>query len=288
MIYTEHFGFRGLPFENVHDSHFFFDTAEQARVRRRIAASIRSGRALTVLTGPTGAGKTTLGRTLMFELSPTYTCVWIGEPPDSSMELLRFLGSEIGISLSIPEQSFHMQEIRNALHLKHSSGIKCLLIVDEAHLMSDEILKCIQMLSNFTAGPAQLIQMLLLGQESFLKRINGSETEPFRQRIGTLESMDMMNTPGIRDYICHRIQAAGGHPSVFAETGWHAVERAFTCGGTPRTVNTLCDRSLSVAFEKDKRHVDVDDVYEAAQALGLQKEIFFYKVGLRHKERSIP
>jgi general secretion pathway protein A len=41
-----------------------------------------------------------------------------------------------------------------------------------------------------------------------------------------------------------------------------------------------------VAFEREKTIVDLDDVYEAAQGMGLSKEIFHYIVRLNAMERK--
>jgi MSHA biogenesis protein MshM len=70
------------------------------------------------------------------------------------------------------------------------------------------------------------------------------------------------------------------------DTGWEALVLAFGPGSTPRVINSLCDRSLIAAFEREKKTVDVDDVYEAAQGMGLQKEIFFYKIALKKGEKE--
>jgi len=124
----------------------------------------------------------------------------------------------------------------------------------------------------------KLIQIMLLGQEELIQKIARPEMEPFRQRIATMEVLGKMKAERIRHYISHRIQVAGGSPSIFEETGWEAISKAFDSEGTPRLINSLCDRTLNVAFERKKITADVDDVYEAAKAMGLQKEIFFYKL----------
>ena len=56
LMYTMHFGLKMLPFENVPDPVFFFDEGDHARVRNRIAESLKAGRGLTVVTGPMGSG----------------------------------------------------------------------------------------------------------------------------------------------------------------------------------------------------------------------------------------
>jgi general secretion pathway protein A len=223
---------------------------------------------------------------IKFDLSDEIRLIWIAEPPGNSSDLFLFLAQELGIKPSSSERTFVVRDIRDALLKINSEGSKCLVIIDEAHLMSDDTINGIRLLNNLEEGSTKLIQILLLGQEELMGTINRPEMEPFKQRIATLEVLGKMNADRIRKYILHRIKVAGGQPSIFADTGWEALVLAFSSGSTPRIINSLCDRTLNVAFEREKKIIDVDDVYEAAQGMGLQKEIFFYKVALKQKERK--
>jgi MSHA biogenesis protein MshM len=285
-MYTKHFGLHMLPFENVPDPKFFFDQGEHARVRNRITESFKAGRGLTVVTGPIGSGKTTLSQMVISEFSDDIKLIWMAEPPLNSTDLFLFIAEELGIKSSSTERVFVLRDIKEALLKINSEGIKCLMIIDESHLMADDVLDGIRILNNLEIGSTKLIQILLLGQEELMKTINRPELEPFRQRIATLESMGKMNAERIRRYVSHRIQIAGGSSSMLDDTGWEALVLAFGSGSTPRVINTLCDRSLNAACEREKKIVDVDDVYEAAMGMGLQKEIFFYKIALKKGEQG--
>jgi general secretion pathway protein A len=74
---------------------------------------------------------------------------------------------------------------------------------------------------------------------------------------------------------------------MFSDTGWEALVLASgTGGGIPRVINSLCDRSLNAAFEREKTIVDIDDVSEVAEGMGIDKEIFHYKIALRSKKKN--
>lgn len=285
-MYTKHFDLNKLPFENVPDPMFFFDEGDYARVRNRITQSLRAGRGLMVVTGPIGSGKTTLSQMIKLDFSSDIRFIWMAEPLASSTDLFLFVAQELGLKPSTSERTFVIRDIRNALLKINSEGSKCLVIIDESHLMSDDTINGIRLLNNLEEGSTKLIQILLLGQEELIATINRPEMEPFKQRIATLEILGRMNGDRIRKYILHRIEVAGGQPSIFADTGWEAVVLAFGSGSVPRVINLLCDRSLNSAFEKEKTTVDVDDVYEAAEGIGLAKEVFHYKIALKQKENN--
>jgi len=286
-MYTKHFNLNLLPFENVPDPLFFYDHGDHALIRKHISGSLQSGRGLMVVIGPIGSGKTTLSQMLKFDFPDNIKVIWMGEPPTNSSNVYLFLAQELGLQPSSTEKTFVLRDIKNALLTLHADGKKCLIIMDESHLMSDDVINGIRLLNNLEEGAIKLIQMLLLGQEELMGIINRPDMEPFKQRIATLEILGKMNTDTLRRYVSHRIQIAGGSPSLISETGWEALSIAFSAGGTPRTINSLCDKSFSVAFEQKKPAVDARDVYEATQRMGLVTDVFHYICLLNTQEREI-
>ena len=286
-MYTQHFNLNILPFENVPDPLFFYNHGDHARIRKQISGSLQSGRGLIVVTGPIGSGKTTLSQMIKTDFPENIKVIWMAEPPANSSDLYLFLAQELGLQPSSSEKTFVMRDIRNALLKLNSEGKKCLIIVDESHLMSDDVINGIRLLNNLEEGSIKLIQLLLLGQEELLEMINRPTMEPFKQRIAALETLGRMDVDAVRQYISHRIKVAGGTPDLISDTGWEALSIAFHAGGTPRTINSLCDRSFSVAFERDKSVIDAHDIYEATQRLGLRTDVFHYIISLKSKERKI-
>jgi general secretion pathway protein A len=285
-IYAQHFNLNTLPFENVPDPLFFYDHGDHARIRKQISGSLQSGRGLIIVTGPIGSGKTTLSQMIKADFPETIKVIWMAEPPANSSDLYLFLAQELGLQPSSSEKTFVMRDIRNALLKINSEGEKCLIIIDESHLMSDDVINGIRLLNNLEEGSTKLIQLLLLGQEELLEMINRPAMEPFKQRIAALETLGRMSVDAVRKYISHRIGVAGGTSDLISDTGWEALSIAFHAGGTPRTINSLCDRSLSVAFERGKSIVDAHDIYEATQRLGLRTDVFHYIISLKSKERK--
>ncbi|MDI1230827.1 MAG: AAA family ATPase [Methylobacter sp.] len=286
-MYTEHFNLKLLPFENVPDPLFFYDYGDHALIRKQISGSLQSGRGLIVVMGPIGSGKTTLSQMIKFDFPENIKLIWMGEPPANSANLYMFLAQELGLQPSSFEKTFVMRDIRNALLKLNSEGKKCMVIMDEAHLMTDDVINGIRLLNNLEEGSIKLMQMLLLGQEELMEKINRPEMEPFKQRIATLEILGKMSVDTMLKYIAHRIQVAGGSPDLITDTGWEALSIAFSAGGTPRTVNSLCDRSFNVAFEREKPVVDARDIYEATQRMGLITDVFHYICLLNTRERDI-
>ena len=284
-MYIENFKLKKLPFENVPDPAFFFDQGDYGQIRNRIKNSLIAGRGLTIVTGPIGSGKTTLSQMMKSDYSANFQLIWMAEPPDNSTDLFLFIIQELGLETSKTEKVFLLREIREALLKMNSAEKKCLMIIDESHLATNDLLNGIRILNNLEEGPTKLIQILLLGQMEILETLKKPEMKSFMQRIASLEKIGHMNADKIHQYISHRIKMAGGKPSIFTETGWKAVVIAsVTGGGVPRVINSLCNRSLNTAFEKGKTAVDIDDISTVAEEMGIFKDLFHYKITTENKK----
>ena len=90
------------------------------------------------------------------------------------MDLFLFIAQELDLSPSSAERTFVLRDIRESLLQRHDSGQRCVIIVDESHLMSDDVINGLRLLNNLEHGSVKLVQLLLLGQEELLKIINNS------------------------------------------------------------------------------------------------------------------
>jgi len=94
----KHLSLESLPSENIPDPAYFFDQDYYRRLLSRMMESLWTGRSLMVVAGPIGTGKTTLSQKLMAAVPEKTRIIWLGEPPDTSEELLLFLTQELHIS----------------------------------------------------------------------------------------------------------------------------------------------------------------------------------------------
>ncbi|MGI9316959.1 MAG: ExeA family protein, partial [bacterium] len=218
---------------------------------------------------------------VMNEFNASLKLIWMAEPPENGIDILIFIARELGLSPTDENRVFLLNDIRSALL---SGGNRCLLILDEAHLMSDEAVNTVRSLSNLELKSKKLIQMILLGQDELLEIINRPEMLPFKQRIALLEVIGRLERREVGDYIRFRLKAAGGNPETFTEDAIVAI--AIGSGGVPRVINSLCDKALYQAELKNCQTADVEDVYDAAQGLVDRKSIFQFMLGIRYRHVS--
>jgi type II secretory pathway predicted ATPase ExeA len=285
-MYTNHFSLNSLPFENVSDPACFFEQGDYSRVLSRMVDSILAEKGLMVVAGPIGTGKTTLSQKLMVSVPDKTRIVWLGEPPETSEELLLFVAQELAIECQSSGRVFMLRDIKACLLKLRNEGNRCLLIIDEVHKIADDVLECVRLLNNLEQGRNKLIQILLIGQEEFLVKLSQPHLESFKQRVAWLEAIGTMSPAEVHDYIRHRLKVAGCRSSLFTGEAVQAIVAATR--GTPRLVNTFCDRALRVSFEAGKTRVDVDSVRQAADEIGLGSEVFLWLTNYRREAAVQP
>lgn len=277
-MYTSHFGFTSLPFENSPDPGFFFEHGRHGEVLGLMQDFVRTGRGLLVVAGPIGAGKTTLSQMLVREIPPKTQLIWLVEPPANAKDLVMFIAQELGVKYTYETRLFIIRDLVNKLMELHAAGTRTLIIIDEAHLMSPEVLEGVRIMNNFEKGADKLVHIVLIGQEELLETLEDPSMRPLRQRISTIINLGRMDPPMVKAYIQHRLVTAGASPEIMSPLAMDTIAHA--SNGAPRLVNTLSNIALRNAFKKKLTRVDYEEVFRAAEEIGLGRVALMHLVNL--------
>ncbi len=269
-MYVEHFGLQSLPFENSPDPEFFFDQGNHSKVLNLMTDFVAAGRGLMVVSGPIGAGKTTLSQVLVRQLPANTHLVWLVEPPVSAKDLVMFLAQELRVDYENETRIFIIRDLVNKLIQLKERNDRILLIVDEAHRMGPEVLEGVRILNNFERGAVKLLQIILIGQEELLDDLERPEMRPLKQRVANIINLGHMTPERCREYVTHRLQTAGGDGSIFTELALDMVAHA--TGGLPRVTNTLCNNAMRSAYQHGRTEVGYQDVHRAAEEMGMGRQ----------------
>jgi general secretion pathway protein A len=185
--------------------------------------------------------------------------------PDEFLEMVLL---DFGITDIPDSKARRLWILQNFLVQGDRDGKINVLIVDEAHKLSVELLEEIRLMGNLEHGPNKLLQILLVGQPEIDDLINRPELWQFQQRINVRLGLTQLSKEDVTQYIQHRWKVAGGTlPSPFAPAAVAAVANRST--GIPRLVNALCDNALILAFSEHAATVSADHVEAAARDLRL-------------------
>src|SRR5436190_1580357 len=103
------------------------------------------------------------------------------------------------------------------LEERHRRGLRTVIIIDEAHELSDYVLEEIRLLLNFESDNAKHLQIVLTGQQELRDKLNQSNLRQLKQRVALRCNMHAFPTVEEVDrYITERLLIAGSaDPSVF-------------------------------------------------------------------------
>jgi general secretion pathway protein A len=267
-MYKEYFGLTEYPFSLTPDPKFIVPTSSYNELLASLYYGIEMAKGLIVLTGEVGTGKTTALRWTIGCLDVGVLSAYIFNPHLSIEEFYHHLSDVLGIK-EWANKSELLTQMGKLLHARHRRGLRTILIVDEAHELSDEVMEEIRLLLNFESDNAKHLQIILTGQPELKNRLRQSNLRQLKQRVAVRCEMPALKTvEAVARYITERLRIGGAaNLEIFSPD---AVALIFQCSeGIPRQINNLCDNAMIAAYATDSTTVTREIVAEIAENLDM-------------------
>jgi general secretion pathway protein A len=269
-VYLRHFNLRELPFELTPNPKFLYMTAKHREALSNLQYGLSTAKAITVLIGEAGTGKTTLLlAALESERCRNTRAVYLNNPALTREEFIQTLADKFSLSAGAAHsKAVLLKELEAALVEQRQKGIITALVVDEAQTLSHELLEEIRLLANIETPTEKLLPVVLAGQPELSGRLDADSLRQLKQRVALRCEVTAFNLVETAAYIASRIRTAGGEPSqVFTREAVKAIfERS---RGIPRTIGVMCDNALVSGFALQRRPVDFAIVDEVSRDFAL-------------------
>ncbi len=265
-MYTEYYRLAESPFNVTPDPKFLYLTETHETALNHLRFAIYQRKGFMLLTGEVGTGKTTLCRELLAELGGEYHTGLILNPMLTASQLLRAIVAEFGLA-ACPRDRLGCLNLLNSFLLSASrAGRDAVLVIDEAQDMTVEALEMTRLLSNLETDSQKLLQIVLVGQPELRERLRAPNLRQLAQRITVAHHLRAMTREETSQYLRHRLAVAGNDGAVeFDEQAVSAVYEYTS--GTPRMVNTLCDKALLAGYANHAERIDEAVVRLAAEEI---------------------
>lgn len=250
-MYKNFYHLQRNPFEITPDPAFLFPTTRHNEALASLYYGVTSHRGFVVLTGEVGTGKTLILRSLLGLLQRSdIAFALIFNPSLSALEFIRYVAGDFGVPTTGKAKDEIIHGLNEFLLQRHQKGLTTLLVVDEAHLLSPELLEEIRLLTNLETAQRKLLQIVMAGQPELDQRLDSFELRQLKQRIALRCHLDALNLEESRHYIERRLKIAGAAPEneIFSETAVVTVFR--DSRGVPRLINTICENALLAGYAK--------------------------------------
>ncbi|HEX5270834.1 MAG TPA: AAA family ATPase [Gemmataceae bacterium] len=268
-MYESHFGLRHRPFRATPDSGCYYPATGHEQALQRLLRALAEGEGPVLLTGAPGTGKTLLCHGLLERLEPDTSTAFLTQGHFGGRAGLL---QSILYDLSLPHEGRGEQELRLTLtdHLlrNYAAGKRAVVVVDEAHHLSPDLLEELRLLGNLEAGRGQAVQVVLAGQPALLVTLGRPDLASLSQRLAVRAEVEPLSLPEAADYLAHRVRRAGGVPDdVLAGEARELLARG--SGGVPRLLNQAAHEALMLACAAGVKPVDAEAALEALALLGL-------------------
>jgi general secretion pathway protein A len=271
-MYKAFFNLTRNPFDLTPDPTCFVPTRRHNEALVALHYGIRRHKGFVVLTGEVGTGKTLLLRCLIGLLkgSKDVAYAYLFNGRLSPTEFLQYILSDFGLPASGKNKSDLLFDLGQFLISRGSRKMTTVLIVDEAHLLSADLLEEIRLLSNLETDDDKLLQIVLVGQPELDEKLDSVGLRQLKQRIAVRTQLGSLDADETDRYIRQRLQIAGGNSgsnALFSEQTIAAVYRHSR--GLPRLINTICENALIAAYARRLPTVPPDVIEDVAREFRL-------------------
>ena len=231
-----------------------------------------SAKAITVVVGEAGTGKTTLLRAaLESERCRRVKAIVLDNPTLTREEFVEILAARFQLGpAAAASKAVLLDALEAELRARRAREEITALIVDEAQSLSDELLEEVRLLANIETPTEKLLPLVLAGQPELAVRLNESGLRQLKQRVALRCEVAPLDLGDTAAYIVSRIRTAGGNTTKLftreAVTLIHEFSR-----GIPRVINVMCDNALINGFALKRQPVDRDIVAEVCRDFDLTK-----------------
>lgn len=276
-MYTSFYNLREEPFRLTSDPRFFHLAEPHAAALATLVEAVMRRKGFVVMSGQIGTGKTTVlytGLQILTEraaVSNPIASAFILNPMLTREEFLEMIITEFEIPCATTSKPARLAALHRMLLNMQRRGGTSVLLVDEAHLLSADLLEEIRLLSNADTYQEKLLQIVLCGQPELLTILRRPELRALQQRIASSCALRPLSFPEMRAYIAERLYAAGLRSTSYPFPT-SALEGIFRFShGVPRLINLLCDACLAIGYKTQRPLIHMDIVEEAATELDMKE-----------------
>ena len=270
-MYKRFYGLTRSPFELSPDPYFYYPTPLHNEAFAILNYCVLRRKGFVVVSGEVGTGKTLLLRCLLDTLNHNQIAsAFVYNPRLSVPEFLAYVLTDLHVPFGERTKGEMLTQLNNYLLLRSRRGTTAVLVVDEAHLLSWELLEEIRLLTNLETSQHKLLQIVLVGQPELDLKIDSDELRQLKQRIAMRCRLKPLGLKDMRGYIGRRLELAGANSHEMLIFSNEAIEAIYKfSNGIPRLANTLCENSLISGYGKQARVITAEIVQEAAADLRL-------------------
>ena len=265
----------GIPFSkfNWNSNPFSFQITPQTFTGYEKEVSVlltglRTGTKFSLVSGPTGSGKTALLKYLTTKFSSGEHIIYLPKPPKDPKDLVEIFQTNLKKTAweKLRKSKLNLYNLTEYANKKLKNK-KCILFIDEAHEASMETLEWMRSLADQINNLSVVFAGLPILDNLLKERL-----ESFGKRVSLKFELNHLNKSETTELIKKRIQSVGGVDiSPFTMDSIKYIHEK--SGGMPRDILKLCDETIKNAIEKNTSLIDLEFISENTETIIEQKQV---------------
>lgn len=248
-----HFGLDTNPFDKaVSDDQLWLPPSKKGVVDA--LADAVTERRWSLLVGDPGVGKTCVLRALRHRLaSDGYRLTYCCNTTLGRRDFYRQICHALGLDAKATAASVFYAITTHIAELGRES-VHPVLIVDEAHLLHQDVLDHLHILGNFEWDSAPLLTLILVGLPELEDRLGLRRNRSIYSRLARRLRIGAVAPDDTVDYLRARLAHVGCEREIFAADAAGLLHEA--AGGTLRDLDRLADAAMRNAADTGARLVE--------------------------------
>ncbi len=264
------------PFTLEIDPSLFVGYSEELK---NVKDSLDEGQKFILITGPTGAGKTTFLKLL----SERYEVIYLPKPPINEKELVeifrtKYLKPSL-IDCLLKKDDLNIYNLAETFNQKYN-GKKVLMLVDEAHETKVHVLEWLRTLSDQIYGMTLILAGLPKLKSDYLSML-----ETLSQRISLEVELNALSKEDSVNLVKRRISNVGGQ-GLEPFTMDALINVYDNSGGFPREVLKICNNLIHMAIERNSTIID-SSYFDSKPQVNVVEQLNSAMEKLTEKQRAI-
>lgn len=268
-MYKSFYNLTRNPFDLTPDPTCFVPTTRHNEALAALYYGVRRHKGVVVVTGEVGTGKTLLLRCLLqsFKSSTEIAFAYVFNCRLTPTEFLYYTALDFGLPANGQQsKGTLLVELSKYVTSRGLQGLTTVLIIDEAHHLSIDLLEEVRLLSNLETNDDKLLQIVLVGQPELDLKLDSHELRPLKQRIALRAQLAPLDEEETFKYIIDRLTIAGGaarSESLFPPETIKAIHHYSR--GFPRLINTICESSLITGYARQLSSIPLEVISGVAR-----------------------
>jgi type II secretory pathway predicted ATPase ExeA len=255
-MYENYFGLKKRPFRALASGNDVFVGPQTATTMAGLKKALSTPDAIASVSGPIGAGKTTIVNRAVHAIGEQRLIVALGRIHLGHDEVLELLLDEMGAD-PIPAGTVQrFTKFRRLLQEQSTNNTRVVIVVEDAPRIGVEALAELEALTATDAGVSDGANIVLMG-EQMAELLGAPEMSRLKQRLRLRMSVQPLSSNELHGYLNHCFRLAGNDFDAVFEQGSAELIHALS-DGIVRIANNLVESALTSAMHAKQERVTTE------------------------------